>query len=108
MFGICLTNHQTLIVAAMGIEVLIAAANPRLGRDAFFANSVGYVLGLIAMQFGYLENIYGQPALKLIFNVVGLGSIAACIWMTIKTEVPWSERQAWLLAAATVASLYVG
>src|SRR5262252_6053169 len=27
MHGICFTNHQTLIVAAMGIEVAIAAAN---------------------------------------------------------------------------------
>ena len=30
--GICFTNHQTLIVAAMGIEVAIAAADFRLGR----------------------------------------------------------------------------
>ena len=29
IFGLCFTNHQTLIVAAMGIEVAIAAARPR-------------------------------------------------------------------------------
>ena len=38
MFGVCFTNHQTLIVAAMGIEVAIAAARPRLGRDLFAIN----------------------------------------------------------------------
>ena len=32
-FGICLCNHQTLIVAAMGIETAILFAHPRLGRE---------------------------------------------------------------------------
>src|SRR5215472_10599668 len=31
--GICFTNHQTLVVAAMGIEVAIAAADYRMGRN---------------------------------------------------------------------------
>src|SRR5215467_12977871 len=33
--GISFTNHQTLIVAAMGIEVAIAAAHFRMGRSLF-------------------------------------------------------------------------
>src|SRR5258708_14121638 len=33
LFCVCFTNHQTLIVAAMGIEVAILAAPPKLGRD---------------------------------------------------------------------------
>ena len=37
-FGICLTIHQTLLCAAMGIEVTIAAAQPRLGRHLFLGN----------------------------------------------------------------------
>src|SRR5437870_3750292 len=32
---VCFTNHQTLLVAAMGIEIAIAAANFRLGRNLF-------------------------------------------------------------------------
>src|ERR1019366_8408569 len=32
-FGICATIHQTLIVAAMGIEIGIACTQPKLGRD---------------------------------------------------------------------------
>ena len=47
LFGICFTNHQTLIVAAMGIEVAIAAADFRLGRFLFLGNSVIYLGGLI-------------------------------------------------------------
>ena len=35
MFGVCFTNHQSLIVAAIGVEVAIAAGNPKLGRDVF-------------------------------------------------------------------------
>src|SRR5207253_4839296 len=33
LFGICFTNHQSLLVAAMGIEVAIAAGDMKLGRD---------------------------------------------------------------------------
>jgi hypothetical protein len=46
-FGICATIHQTLLVAAMGIEVAVAVAQPRLGRDLFLGNSIVYILGLI-------------------------------------------------------------
>ncbi|MGE3311388.1 MAG: DUF2723 domain-containing protein [Limisphaerales bacterium] len=86
LFGIAFTNHQTLIVAAMGIEVLITMVNRRLGRDAFLANSVIYVVGLILMQTGGLENIRTSPALSLIFHLVGFGSIITCGWLTMKTE----------------------
>ncbi len=86
MFGIAFTNHQTLIVAAMGIEVLITMVNRRLGRDAFLANSVIYVIGLLLMQSGGLESIRTSPALSLIFHLVGIGSIITCAWLTMKTE----------------------
>src|SRR5206468_662419 len=48
--GICFTNHQTLIVAAMGIEVTIAATSFRLGRNLWLGNSVIYLAGLILKQ----------------------------------------------------------
>src|ERR1017187_1436987 len=41
-FGICATIHQTLLVAAMGIEVAVAATQPRLGRHFFLGNSIVY------------------------------------------------------------------
>ncbi|MCC7374308.1 MAG: DUF2723 domain-containing protein [Verrucomicrobiales bacterium] len=85
MFGIAFTNHQTLIVAAMGIEVMIAAAHPKLGRDAFLANSAIYIVGLIMMQNDGLESIRTSVALSGIFHLVGVGSIAACGWLAFKT-----------------------
>lgn len=85
MFGIAFTNHQTLIVAAMGIEVLIAMANRKLGRDAFLANSAIYLIGVMLMQGDGLESIRTSPALALIFHLVGLGSIAACAWLAFET-----------------------
>src|SRR5581483_441064 len=47
-FGLCFTIHQTMLLAAMGIEVTIMMANPRLGRDMLLGNSVIYV-GVIAL-----------------------------------------------------------
>ena len=54
--GICFTNHQTLIVAAMGIEVAIAAANYRMGRYLFLGNSIIYLCGLILKANGMLNS----------------------------------------------------
>ncbi len=42
MFGICITNHQSLLVAAMGLEVAIAATRPRLGRESSWGTSMFY------------------------------------------------------------------
>ncbi|MBL9128829.1 MAG: DUF2723 domain-containing protein, partial [Verrucomicrobiales bacterium] len=91
MFGIAFTNHQTLIVAAMGIEVLITMVNRRLGRDAWLANSIFYLAGLVLMQTGGLESIRTSPALSFIFHIVGIGSILACAWLAIQTEGLGSE-----------------
>src|ERR1041385_3492816 len=44
LFGLCFTTHQSLIVAAIGIEVLIAAADSRAGRDLFLGNAIIYLL----------------------------------------------------------------
>ncbi len=85
MFGVAFTNHQTLIVAAMGIEVVIAMANRKLGRDAFLANGIIYLIGVIMMQWDGLESIRTSPALALIFHIVGLGSLGAAGWLAFAT-----------------------
>src|SRR4051812_16054835 len=48
MYGICVNNHQSLLPIAMGIEALIIAVKPRLGREFLFWNIVIYLL-LLAM-----------------------------------------------------------
>lgn len=114
MFGICFTNHQSLLVAAMGLQVAIALAQPRLGRDVFLCNSVVYVAGLLARSLGYLSTFDSPPGgglnmLFVIFNAVGLSSIAAYAWLAVKTTEffnPWNFLTglgcggAWLAGAA--------
>lgn len=89
--GICFTNHQTLIVAAMGIEVAIAAADFRLGRYLFLGNSIIYICGLILKQAHVLTALEANNAIFVIFNVVGLCSIAAYLWFTVLTKETFQE-----------------
>src|SRR5882672_7108094 len=89
--GICFTNHQTLIVAAMGIEVAIAAANFRMGRNLFLGNSVIYLAGLILKQKHMLGALEANPAILTIFHVVGACSIASYFWFTILTRETFPE-----------------
>ncbi len=89
--GICFTNHQTLIVAALGIEVAIAAANYRMGRYLWMFNSVVYVMGLILKQQHMLTALDANQAVFVIFNVVGIASILLYIWFTILTRETFHE-----------------
>src|SRR5271154_3889247 len=107
-FGVCATIHQTMLVAAMGIEVCIAFALPRLGRDLFLGNSIVYALGLVAMGSGKVPAMNDlSPMFIGIFHVVGLGSIAAGVWLSFKTKSIGTEWKAvifmgllWLLGAS--------
>src|SRR5580658_1199195 len=79
--GICSTIHQTLVMAIMGIEIGVAYRQPISGRDMFFVNSVGYVLGLIGKS-AHILFTSTTPMVFMIFNGVGIGSIIACIYLT--------------------------
>jgi Protein of unknown function (DUF2723) len=84
--GICATIHQTLTMAIMGIEIGVTARQPKLGRDMFFVNSLGFFLGLIAKS-AHMAGIFdaSNPMVFRIFMGVGLCSIAACIYLCFKT-----------------------
>ena len=89
LFGICFTAHQSLIVAAIGIEVLILARNSKLGRDVFLGNGVIYTiynLALLCTGEDLIHNIGAKPGLRLIFNTVGLGSLLISVWLMLKTK----------------------
>src|SRR5215469_3383937 len=47
LFGWLATIHQSLLLCVPGIEMLIALVSPRLGRDLFVWNTIGY-LGILA------------------------------------------------------------
>jgi hypothetical protein len=89
LFGICFTTHQSLIVAAMGIEVLIAARNPQLGRDIFLGNGLVYLAYNTALVFSgehLIHNIGAKPGLLLLFHAVGVGSLVAATWLASRTR----------------------
>ena len=96
-FGICLTIHQTLLCAAVGIEVAVAATQPRLGRDLFLGNSIVYVLGLIANSTHFTNMLDTAPMVLVLYHLVGLGSIAIWIWLASKTKGLGGEWKAVLL-----------
>lgn len=84
--GICFTNHQTLVVAAIGLEVAIAAADFRMGRSLWLGNSIIYLAGLILKFNHILTALENNQAIFVIFNVVGVLSIIAYIWFCILTK----------------------
>lgn len=100
LFGLCFTNHQTLIVAAMGIEVLIMLVNPKLGRDLFLGNSVIYIIGLLMKSKQALTTFDNNVPLFVIYNVIGLWSIITCLWLIVKTKGLLSEWKALLVMGA--------
>src|SRR5215467_8913206 len=89
--GVCFTNHMTLIVAAMGIEVAIAAANHRMGRALFLANSFVYLAGLILKQEHILTALEQNQAVLAIYHVVGIVSIIAYVWFAYLTKETFPE-----------------
>ncbi len=111
--GLCFTNHQTLIVAAIGIEVTVAMADFRLGRSLFLGNSIIYLCGLLLTRRHILTGLEQNSAVFVIFNVVGVCSILAYlgfVFLTaVRTPQPARERglelgRDLLLAACCVAA----
>src|SRR5438552_8086809 len=100
--GVCFTNHQTLIVAAMGIEVAIAAANFRMGRNLFLWNSIVYLAGLVLKSEHMLSTLEQNPAVFVIFNVVGVCSIIAYFSFAFLTRETFPEFCLDACQAATI------
>src|SRR6266568_1989784 len=100
--GICFTNHQTLVVAAMGIEVAIAAANFRMGRSLFLWNSIVYLAGLVLKSEHMLSTLEQNPAVFVIFNVVGVCSIIAYFSFAFLTRETFPEFCLDACQAATI------
>jgi hypothetical protein len=85
-FGICATIHQTLMVAALGIEIGVAICQVSLGRDLFLANGLVWLGALIAKSAHLLPGLEAaNPMVLNIFNAVGMASVATCVWLSIKT-----------------------
>ncbi len=85
LYGLCATIHQTLLLSAVGIEVAIALALPRLGRDMFLCNSAIYLVGLMLMNT--VPALHNMSSIEVIlFHMVGVGSILAGGWLAMETK----------------------
>ena len=88
--GICFTNHQTLLVAVLGLQVAVLARDAKLGRDVFFGNVVIFVLAGIGMLVAY-GSVKGIAASGLnfayvqAFVIIGLASIVVTGALVIHT-----------------------
>jgi tetratricopeptide (TPR) repeat protein len=85
-FGICLTIHQTLLCAAVGIEVAVAVVQPRLGRNLFIWNSIIYLAGLAAQNAHLINMLDTAPMVLVIYHTVGISSIAAFGWLSFQSK----------------------
>jgi tetratricopeptide (TPR) repeat protein len=97
-FGWLATIHQSLIISVAGIEVLVALVSPRLGRDLFVWNSIGYLAILALMATGTIPALNAMtPTEKWIFHFVGLGSMAAWTGMYLKAFIDRQQlKKDWL------------
>ena len=83
--GICFTNHQTLLVAVVGMEIAILARDRSLGRDRFVLNSFWFLLGIL------IKAVKGSAAIgamdnKLMWNAflcIGLFCIVMAVVMVV-------------------------
>lgn len=88
--GICFTNHQTLLVAVLGLQVAVLARDAKLGRDVFFGNVVIFLLVGLALlvRYGGAQGIANSGlniAYLKSFVVIGLASIVVTIALLIHT-----------------------
>ncbi|HEX3628005.1 MAG TPA: DUF2723 domain-containing protein [Verrucomicrobiae bacterium] len=97
-FGWLATIHQSLIISVAGIEVMVALVAPRLGRDLFVWNSIGYLAILLLMATGTIPALNAMtPTEKWIFHFVGLGSMAAWTGMYLKAFIDGGQLKENLL-----------
>ena len=98
-FGISVTIHQSLLVAAIGLEIGIAFTLPKLGRDLFFGNVLVWLILYWARETGtWTSFAQATDMVPLIINAVGFGSVIACAALAVATRgllTEWSACFGW-------------
>ncbi len=98
LYGWIATIHQSLILSAVGVEVLITLILPKLGRDMFAVNSLFYFLILFFKAKGSVPALNAMTNTEqLIFHIVGIGSLATVSWLFVKTNKIFSEWRSILM-----------
>src|ERR1019366_144275 len=76
-FGLCATIHQTMLVAAMGIEVCVILTHRRYGRNFCLGNSIIFLMILILMSSKTIPALNDlSPMFVDILYFVGVASLA--------------------------------
>ena len=86
LFGITFNNHQSLLVVAMGLEIAILAAQPKLGRDLIFWNTLIYLGGLIGKSMGLISVLSDNGPLLAIYHLIGFASAVTWVALVVKTK----------------------
>ena len=87
VFGLCFTNHQTLVLAAPGIVLLILLADRRLGRDFLFLSGAVYMLLLIYTLKDADDPTRSNPGLFILVNLIGTALMATLVAITVRMPV---------------------
>jgi len=92
LYGICATIHQTLLLSAMGVELLVIMAQPKLGRSFVLTNSALYICITILKYSLQIPALQSMATVEVdVFNVVGIASIIAYIWLAKITKISPQE-----------------
>ncbi len=75
-FGLCFANHQTLLLAAIGIEAIVLLGDRHLAKDFLLFNCVIYILGLFATLPAEGAPPDSEPGVFILYNLIGVGMIA--------------------------------
>ena len=108
MYGICFNNHQSLLPIIMGMQVLMWMAEPKLGREFFFGNTVIFLVCRLLIKPGLLLN---NPTVLAVFYVIGFTSAALWIWLLIKTKktgIEFCRDAAMLVLLGCLGLLFLG
>ena len=98
IFGWIATIHQSLILCALGVQILIALVLPRLGRDLFAVNTIGYLIICIYRSKGTIPALNAMTITEqTIVHTVGVISIAAGVWLFVKTNKLFTEWKSVIL-----------
>jgi hypothetical protein len=107
--GVSYNNEPSLLVLVLAIQVVVALAEPALGRDLFLGNVILWILVPIGMQVGALPRWWDSVVLDILQQCLGFGygdyfersvmvdgslgvvSLILVIWLGIKTKRLFTE-----------------
>ncbi|MGB7769774.1 MAG: DUF2723 domain-containing protein [Verrucomicrobiia bacterium] len=108
MYGICFTNHQSLLPIIMGMQVLMWLAEPKLGREFFFGNTMIFLVCEFFIKPGVLIH---NPTVLVVYNIIGISSAVLWIWLVIKTKktaIEFARDAAMLALIGCLGLLFLG